>query len=131
MQIIIEKFKKKKKIHKDQNIHTERDTRYSPGKFLPFLFLKRFHYFFREVEERNINVREKYQSAASRTRPDQGPNPATQVGALTGNQTSDLSLCRMMPNQSSHTSQGLTFSTSGINCWCSASVFNNSIMKGR
>ena len=35
-----------------------------------------------------------------------GTEPATQAYALTGNQTSDLSVCRMIPNQLSHTDQG-------------------------
>ena len=35
-----------------------------------------------------------------------GTEPATQACALTGNQTWDLSLCGMTPNQLSHTSQG-------------------------
>ena len=34
--------------------------------------------------------------------------PTTQAYALTRNSTRDLSLCRMMPNQLSHTGQGAT-----------------------
>ncbi|KAF6090917.1 hypothetical protein HJG60_012262 [Phyllostomus discolor] len=40
--------------------------------------------------------------------PQLGMEPATQACALTGNQTSDLSLCRTMLNQLSHTGQGKT-----------------------
>ena len=35
-----------------------------------------------------------------------GTEPATQACALTRNRTCDLSVCRMTPNQLSHTSQG-------------------------
>ena len=35
-----------------------------------------------------------------------GTKPVTQAGALTRNRTSDPLLCRMMPNQLSHTSPG-------------------------
>ena len=35
-----------------------------------------------------------------------GTKPATQACALTRNRTGDLSVCRMMPNQLSHTGQG-------------------------
>ena len=34
-----------------------------------------------------------------------GDLPTTQACALTGNRTSDLLLCRMMPNELSHASQ--------------------------
>ena len=37
-----------------------------------------------------------------------GTKPVTQAHGLTGNQTSNLLLCGMMPNQLSHTSQGFT-----------------------
>ena len=39
-------------------------------------------------------------------RPPPGTRPTTQACALTGNRTSDLLVCRMMPNPLSHTSQG-------------------------
>ena len=48
--------------------------------------------------DRNMDVREAHQSVAS--------EPATQACALTGNQTGDISLCRTIPNQLSHTGQG-------------------------
>ena len=35
-----------------------------------------------------------------------GTEPTTQACALTGSRTGDLSLCRKMPNQLSHTGQG-------------------------
>ena len=40
--------------------------------------------------------------------PKLGMEPAAQAYALTGNQTQDLLICRMTPNQLSHTGQGLT-----------------------
>ena len=43
-----------------------------------------------------------------------GTKPATQACALTGNQTSELSVCGMMPNLLSHTSQGKTRILNGI-----------------
>ena len=41
-------------------------------------------------------------------RPQPGIRPATQTCALTRNQNGDFSLCRMVPNQLSHTSQSFT-----------------------
>ena len=35
-----------------------------------------------------------------------GPGPATQAWALTGNQTGDLSVCRLVLNPLSHTREG-------------------------
>ena len=57
----------------------------------------------KKERERNINVREKHQLVALIHA---STKHATQVCALTGNQTGNLSLCRMTPNQLSHTSQG-------------------------
>ena len=37
--------------------------------------------------------------------PQMGSEPTTQSRALTGNPTGDLSVCQVMPNQLSHTSQ--------------------------
>ena len=56
---------------------------------------------------RNIDVRETSTSCLSHA-PNWGP--ATQVCALTGNQTGNLSGCGTMPNPLSHTSQSM------INC---------------
>ena len=58
-----------------------------------------------EGRERTTDVREKHQLVASCKQPDLD-EPTTQARALTGNQTSDLSLCRMTPNHVSHTGQG-------------------------
>ena len=44
--------------------------------------------------------REKHRLVASHMRPDRGPNPRT------GNRTSNLSLCKMLPDPLSHTSPG-------------------------
>ena len=43
------------------------------------------------------------------TPPQLGTEPAAQACTLTTSPTSDLSLCRMMPNQMSHAGQGRTF----------------------
>ena len=59
----------------------------------------------REKErERNINVRKIDWLPFSWHQP--GTWPATQTCALTENRTSDLSLCRTVPNQLNHTGQG-------------------------
>ena len=52
-------------------------------------------------------MREKHQSGDFCKHPDQGwkMEPATQACALTRNQTGDVSVCGMMPNQLSHTNQ--------------------------
>ena len=63
----------------------------------------------REKErERNINVGEKHLLVAFHRHPSQGLNlqPRHLRGHVTGNQTRDLSVCRMMSNQLSHTGQG-------------------------
>ena len=47
--------------------------------------------------------------------PNWGPaGPATQACALTGNQTGDLSVCRLALNPLSHTSQGWVVSNLGL-----------------
>ena len=75
------------------------------GDFLRFyfyLFLERGEG--REKErEKNIDVSEKHKSVTSCTPPTN--MPTTQACALTGNRTGDLSVCRIMPNPLSHTSQ--------------------------
>ena len=74
--------------------------------------------------ERNINV----WSVASRT-PPTGDQPATQACAPTGNQTSDLSVCRSVLNLLSHTGHGpislcticfnfLKLFDSSLSTWC-------------
>ena len=63
----------------------------------------------KKQREKNMCVREKRWSVAFRTTPQPGIWPATQACAPTGNQTSDLLLCMMMPNLLSHASQGLHF----------------------
>ena len=50
---------------------------------------------------------EGYINRLSLTRPQLGTWPKTQAGALTGNQTSDLSVCRLTLSPLSHTSQGI------------------------
>ena len=62
----------------------------------------------REKErERNIDARQKHWLAGCLSYvPQTGTEPITQASALTGNWTSNLSLCRAMPNQLSNTSQG-------------------------
>ena len=75
------------------------------------LFLKEFIYLILEREGGKEKDREKHQcagehqSVASCT-PQPQPWPATQACALTGNQTSDLLVCRTMPSPLSHPSQG-------------------------
>ena len=77
-------------------------------------FFNRFHLFIcrekREKEKgkkhqckRNIHASHQWMSLAWAPTRDQ---PATQACALNENRTGDLSLCRMMPNQLSHTYQG-------------------------
>ena len=53
------------------------------------------------MRERNINWLPPYM-------PRPGSKPTTQAHALTWNQTGDLLVCGMMPNQLSHTGQGHT-----------------------
>ena len=65
-----------------------------------YLFLERG-----EGRERNINVRNIHQLPL--TRPQLGTWPATQACALTGNGTTNISLCGTMPSQLSHTGQGV------------------------
>ena len=55
---------------------------------------------------RNIDVREKHPSIASRMRPYQRPEPAAEACAPTGIQTRELSLCGTAPHPSSHTGWG-------------------------
>ena len=55
---------------------------------------------------RETSVCERNIDQLTPTQPQLGTWPTTQACALTGNQTSDLSVCRMMPNPLSHTSQG-------------------------
>ena len=55
--------------------------------------------------ERNIDVREKHQLVAS-CMPPTGDLATTQACVLTGNQTGDFLVCRMMPIPVRHTSQG-------------------------
>ena len=51
-------------------------------------------------------MREKHTSIASHMCLLQGPNPYLKSRALTRNRTSDLSLCRTLPNPLSHSSKG-------------------------
>ena len=69
--------------------------------FFKFIYLFIFRKGGREVEIE----REKYQLVASHM-PQPGTWPSTQACALTGNLTSDLSVCSSTPNPLSHTSQG-------------------------
>ena len=68
-----------------------------------FYFLKDFIYLFleREGRERNIYVWLPLMC------PLLGTWPAAQAGALTGNQTSDPLVCRLLLSPLSHTSQGI------------------------
>ena len=68
-------------------------------------YLKIYLLISRERRREGEREGEKHWPVASRTHPNQGPNPQPSC-ALTGNWTSDLSLSGMMPNQLSHTSQG-------------------------
>ena len=69
------------------------------------LFFFRFYLFiFRERGKEGGRKGEKHQLVASLTVPQPGTIPATQ--ALSGNQTSDFSLCGIMPHQLSHAGQG-------------------------
>ena len=78
-------------------------------------FFKDFNYLFLERgegrewerERESIDVWETHQSGASHRGPDQAPNPPPRhVFWQEIEQTNDLSICRMMPNQLSHTSKG-------------------------
>ena len=84
-----------------------------PGKFYLFiyLYLKKFIYLFlergvgREKErERNFNM------LLPLAQPLLGPWPATQACALTGNQTINPLVCRLVLSPLRHTSQGYYFS---------------------
>ena len=75
-------------------------------------FLKDFIYLFLErgegeekERERDISVRERERHGSVFHKPQLGAKPTTQAYALTGNQTGNFLLCRMTPNQLSHTSQ--------------------------
>ena len=67
-----------------------RDKQLKTEFFFPFFFLKRG----------------KYQRVVVPSVPLQGTCPTTQACALTGNQTSDISVCRPALSPLSHTSQG-------------------------
>ena len=74
-----------------------------------FIFLRFYLFTFRQ--NRRMGEREgekhhceKHQSVASHMHPDWGPNPQSRHGPW--NQISDLPLCRVTPNQLSHTGQG-------------------------
>ncbi|KAF6073454.1 hypothetical protein HJG60_009578 [Phyllostomus discolor] len=58
-----------------------------------------------KVRERNINVRNTHRLPLPHT-PTTGTRPTTQAHTLTGNRTSDPSLCGTMPNPLSYTGQG-------------------------
>ena len=102
------------------------------GQGSQILFLQRFYFIFRqrgreEERERNISV------WLPLTLPLLGTWPTTQACALTGNQTCDLLVCRLVLNPLSHTSQGshILFSAQilcvffwhqYLNCWSSFSA---------
>ena len=73
--------------------------------FLKILFFLRGEWS-KKGRARNIDVPEIYIDELPLSHTLTGDWPATQVCALTGNQTSDLSLCGTMPNQLGNTSQG-------------------------
>ena len=68
-----------------------------------FLFLERGQ---RKEKERERSTCEINIHLLSFTHPQLGTWPTTQACALTGNRTSDLSICRPVLNPLSHTSQG-------------------------
>ena len=70
-----------------------------------FFFFLRFHLFFREKGREGEREGKKHLLFASRM-PQLGTWPATQACAVTGNQTGNLLVCRLMLNPLSHTSQG-------------------------
>ena len=72
-----------------------------------FHFLKDFTYLFLEIGEGREKERESNIDQLPLTWPQLGTWPTTQACALTRNQTSDLSICRLMLNPLSHTSQGI------------------------
>ena len=89
-----------------------------------YFFFKHFIYLFlergqgREKErETNVDVWEKHRSFASHT-PPTGTWPVTQACALTGNQTSDILVCRTMLNPLSHTSQGSSVDLNDVSTYC-------------
>ena len=60
--------------------------------------------------EGDINVREKYPSAASRSSPNQGSNPQPRYGALIGDGTYNLLAYKIMPQPTNHLAGELNFS---------------------
>ena len=80
-------------------------TMLQPTEPYHILFISRGRGRGEKERERNINVRERHPLAASPMGPD-GDQNCNLAMCPTGNQTGDLSLCGMVPNQLSHTSQG-------------------------
>ena len=73
-------------------------------------FFKKILFIFRERGREGEREGEKHQCVvASCTPPNQGPGPRTQACALTGNQTNNLSVCRLVLNPLSHNSQSSNF----------------------
>ena len=79
--------------------------------YVSFLSLKDFIYLFLErgegrEKERERNMCERNINQLPLTRPQLGTWRATQACALTGNQTGDLLVCRLVLDPLSHTNQG-------------------------
>ena len=74
--------------------------------YIFFFFKKYFIYLFLERGKGREKERERNIDRLPLAHPQRGTGPITQGCALTGNRSTDLSLCRMTPNQLSHTSQG-------------------------
>ena len=87
-----------------------------PGVFWVFLFFVFKDLIFRKRErergEKCLCEREALMGCLSHA-PQPGTGLTTQARVLTGDQTSDLSLCGKTPNQLSYTCQGSLFQESG------------------
>ena len=88
------------------------------------LFFFRFYFLNLEKGEGREKEGEKHRSVASCTHSNPWIKPTTQACTLTGNRTSDLSLCRMMPSQLSHTGQGEMSFHFLVNKWFVVLVHN-------
>ena len=89
-------------------------------------------YFQREgnggIKRRETWMCERYIDWLSLSCPQPGTQPVTQACALTGNQTSDLSVCGRMPNQLSHTGHGKGKFTLKIK-WCLSPLLFNIVLE--
>ena len=99
-------------------------VQHTPSQGFLFKFYLYIIYFLERGEGRvrKIDAREKHRLVASYTNHDQGIKPTTQVCALTRNQTSDLLLCGVTPDQLSHTGEGKVFFSMHCRMYCDPSL---------